>query len=447
MTDHELNEYEGVSDAQDEIDKLEDIAQKFPITGKHREGLRQALKWLGLEYRYDIRQKQPFFKVNGEWRATNDRIEATIIADIRLKCALTGKQYKKTEANFGRESWKMGIDALMYEAEVDPVKEWMEDLPEWDKTFRIDSILSDLFGTPQGEEIGSRASELRQWASRYPLIGAIQRTMEPGCLLKQFPILIGYQDAGKSALVKELCPISDWYASGLRLHDKQQNQIELMQGRLIIEIDELVGIYKAEIEALKSFISRTDDGAVRLVWRKNPESTPRRCIFVGTTNDDSCLPNDPTGNVRFVPIKLPAKRCLKGKVEDWVEKNRIQLWAEALHRYRQGERANLPDDLRPQAAIVAKAATQSDPLMDERMASLPNEPMRSDKVLSICFDLNPREVASKITQQRSRELFRNLRGRGWEYNQKKVQGKKMWMWFPPEGHQQIIPSMKEEEDE
>ena len=64
-------------------------------------------------------------------------------------------------------------------------------------------------------------------------------------------------------------------------------------------------------------------------------------MFVGSTNEADCLPNDPSGNRRFVVVEL-MHGC---DVEARGAAERVQWWAEALHRYRAGERANLPRDL------------------------------------------------------------------------------------------------------
>ena len=69
-----------------------------------------------------------------------------------------------------------------------------------------------------------------------------------------------------------------------------------------------------------------------------PSRALRRFVMVGTTNNESDLPNDPSGNRRFVPVPLAHGT----NVEAFMSENRAQLWAEALHLYRAGERASLP---------------------------------------------------------------------------------------------------------
>ena len=87
-----------------------------------------------------------------------------------------------------------------------------------------------------------------------------------------------------------------------------------------------------------------DDGSVRLTYRRDPVLLPRRCVIVGSTNDLRCLPNDPSGNRRFVPV--PVSKGSVPKIRVFMDEHREQLWAEALYRVRVNrEPAYLPHDL------------------------------------------------------------------------------------------------------
>ena len=137
-----------------------------------------------------------------------------------------------------------------------------------------------------------------------------------------------------------------------------------MLGRVIVELSELTGFRRAELESLKAFISRRDDGATRLAYRRDPETALRRCILVGTSNDVECLPNDPSGNTRFVPIQ-----CGEGShVEPYLDKHRGQLWAEGLALYRKGERANLPRDLMDLQAAHGELHRRKDAIIEDDVA-------------------------------------------------------------------------------
>ena len=84
------------------------------------------------------------------------------------------------------------------------------------------------------------------------------------------------------------------FSDGLNLAAHPKERAEALQGKVYVEASEMAGATRAELESLKAFVSRQNDGSVRLAYRRDPESTPRRCIIVGTSNNMNCLPNDPT---------------------------------------------------------------------------------------------------------------------------------------------------------
>lgn len=112
-------------------------------------------------------------------------------------------------------------------------------------------------------------------------------------------------------------------------------------GRVIVEVSEMGGRRRADVEAMKAFVKRMDDGSVRLPWHRMAEPLPRRFVMAATTNRSDDLPNDPSGNRRFVPVALPDG----SNVEAYMYGNREQLWTETAARWQAGERANLPRDL------------------------------------------------------------------------------------------------------
>ncbi|QCE34667.1 hypothetical protein FAI40_04495 [Acetobacteraceae bacterium] len=98
--------------------------------------------------------------------------------------------------------------------------------------------------------------------------------------------------------------------------------IELL-GKWGIEFCELEALRKASYNSAKSFISREIDN-YRLPHATYAEDFPRRCVLIGTSNEDEFL-KDPTGNRRFMPIQISKPLNYK-----WLEVNRDQLWAEAF---------------------------------------------------------------------------------------------------------------------
>ncbi len=134
---------------------------------------------------------------------------------------------------------------------------------------------------------------------------------------------------------------------------------EKLQGYWILELGELAGMRKADVETVKSFISRVDD-KYRASYGVNVESHPRQCIIVGSTNAESGFLRDITGNRRFWPI--PVSGNSRKKAWQITKEEVAQIWAETLVLYRRGEKLYLEGE----DAVLA-VAEQADAMeTDER---------------------------------------------------------------------------------
>jgi len=107
-------------------------------------------------------------------------------------------------------------------------------------------------------------------------------------------------------------------------------------GPWIIELDELDALNRKEATSIKGFISRRVDRA-RLSYRKSTANYPRRVVFCRSTNEDA-YNTDATGGRRFWPFRV--RETIR---VDLIEQWRDQLWAEAVHRYKAGEKWWLDD--------------------------------------------------------------------------------------------------------
>ena len=213
------------------------------------------------------------------------------------------------------------------------------------------------------------------------MLGAVQRTFEPGAKLDTMPVLVGDQGIGKSSLLARLLPdgCPEFFSDSLNLSDRTKERAEALLGRVTVEAGEMSGVNRAELQSLKSFITRQDDGTVRLAYARRPRTLLRRCIIVGTADRAHCLPNDPAGLRRFLPVQ-----CRKGSnIEAYMEANRKQLWAEGLHRYRQGERAGPPRNLLAEQAEVAERHRSPDVMLEDAIDQLKPEPGEVFKLAEI----------------------------------------------------------------
>ena len=185
------------------------------------------------------------------------------------------------------------------------------------------------------------------------LIAGVTRIFEPGHKFDYAVILEGMQGKRKTTFIETLA--RDWFGELASEFDNTNKMIESMQNAWIIEIPELSGFSKHDVQAIKAFISRRNDKA-RLAYARRAQDYPRQCIFIGSTNDQKYL-RDETGGRRFWPIECLLPEDQNIDIESLREEV-SQLWAEAAHLYREMRKAqpkgNLPlyladDDAREEA--------------------------------------------------------------------------------------------------
>jgi predicted P-loop ATPase len=134
---------------------------------------------------------------------------------------------------------------------------------------------------------------------------------------------------------------------------------EKLQGFWVVEIGELAGMKKADIEKVKAFLSTSDD-KYRPSYGKTVESHPRQCIIIGSVNGERGYLRDITGNRRFWIVKVHQEE----QVKKWSfsSQERDQIWAEAKAIYESGEKLYLEGDL----IRIAESAQREAMEVDER---------------------------------------------------------------------------------
>jgi predicted P-loop ATPase len=179
-------------------------------------------------------------------------------------------------------------------------------------------------------------------------------------------VLEGPQGQGKSSLLAILAGGDENFSDAEIIGDGKKDQQEAVQGIWIYEIGELEGMSKHDVTAIKLFLSKRYDKA-RPAYGRSRVDRARRCIFIGTTNDESYL-RDPTGNRRVWPVKCKGMIKLAEFARD-----RDQLWAEAAAIEASGEPLTIGPELWGVAGIQQLARVTHDPwedLIREKLAGL-----------------------------------------------------------------------------
>lgn len=236
-----------------------------------------------------------------------------------------------------------------------PVRDYLDAI-KWDGTERIDRFFVDYFGAED--------TQLNRAVSGLFLVAAVRRIYHPGCKYDEMVVIEGGQGTGKSTALADLCGEPDWFLDNLPVGATSQVILEQTGGKWIVEFSELSGIRKAEVETIKSSLSRVRDES-RMAYGRVTTSRDRSFIFAGTTNDNRYL-RDLTGNRRFWPIKTTTGAVdIKG-----IKRDRDQLWAEAVVRESEpGSSIRLPEELWAAASEAQSERVESDP-WEEALAEL-----------------------------------------------------------------------------
>lgn len=249
---------------------------------------------------------------------------------------------------FSARNYDIAVAKVTDDRSYHPIREFIDNLPEWDGIKRVDTLLVDYLGANDNEYVRA--------VTRKTLCAAIKRVLCPGCKFDSMLVLNGPQGVGKSTLIAKLA--GEWFSDSLNLGDtKDKTAAEKLQGYWILEIGELAGLKKAEVETLRSFLSRQND-IYRAAFGKRATPHLRQCVFFGTTNAESGYLRDTTGNRRFWPVKTPGT----GEKHSWDLTAEIicQIWSEALVYVKQGEKLYLSAELETLSKAEQREAMESD---------------------------------------------------------------------------------------
>ena len=348
-----------------------------------------------LDIGYDNFLECPMIQKDGTW----ERFDDSDYVDIAMKLESDGF------ASVTIPKVKDVVRKVMVQKQFDSAKEWLAQLV-WDGKDRCSHLFAWYFDADE--------SEYEKAVSLYFTSAMAARVIHPGAQCDMVPILLGKQGVGKTSAVKALAPIVDSFTE-IDLSTRRDNDLaRQLRGKLIGELGELRGLKTKESEWIKAWITRThEEWTPKFV--EMSRIMPRRCVFVGTTNEDEFLV-DQTGNRRWLPIKVGD--CNIELIKDHIE----QIWAQAAVLFSQN------GVMWKQVVDIAEQHREDYMVYDDSMVDSVREILNGHKFIStdyvrlldIAKELYVNHIPSRADQHRIADALRNL---GYTRKTKRIDGK------------------------
>lgn len=263
--------------------------------------------------------------------------------DAQLICYVDEKY-----GSFSQRNYSIAVAKVVDDRTYHPIREFFQSLPKWDGVKRVETLLVDYLGAEDSPYVRAITRKL--------LCAAYVRVHNPGAKFDNMIVLNGGQGIGKSTLIHKLG--GEWYSDSLNISDmNDKTAAEKQQGYWVMEIGELAGMRKADLDKVKAFISRQDD-KYRASFGRRVTPHPRQCVFFGTTNSEAGYLRDITGNRRYWNVKCSGKSEKKPWEID--EEMVLQIWAEVMQMVKDGESLYLPPELEIYAKEEQRAAMEQD---------------------------------------------------------------------------------------
>ena len=339
-------EVDRIASDADEWDGRDDYVcnQAGKISANNFANIRAGLAKLGLQLSYCSFTHTPM--VNGKRLDDNELRRIWFLFERQLGFRPT------------KEFLREALLEIAQQNAFNPVCQLLEKFQnEWDGTPRFGNWLTIYLGAPD--------TELNRTIGRIILMAIVRRARQPGCKFDTMPIFIGPQGCGKSTIVRLLALMDEWFSDYLSFSAEGREMLEMLAGRLVVEIGELSGMRKANSEQLKSQLSRQNDSG-RPAYATMVQTVPRSCVFIGTTNNAAFL-TDGTGGRRFWPIEVGTILL------EQFARDRNQLIGEAAHYEASGESITLPAELWAAAAAITENRRVENPitsLLDEAFGDI-----------------------------------------------------------------------------
>lgn len=361
-------------------------------------------------FRYNILAQNVYVNGTLPWER-KDKGNALANSDLRAMHLYVEDTYGIKNAPTMDEALELVADENQYH----PVRDYLNSLPPWDQVPRVRYALHHFLGADD--------SDYTYELLKFFMLGAIARAFQPGVKFDYMLCLVGGQGVGKSSFFRFLCTNDEWFCDDLK--NLEANDVyEKLQGHWIIEMSEMMAAINAKTnEAIKSFLSRQKE-TYRIRYDKLSEDRLRQCVFAGTTNKMFFLPNDRTGNRRFLPID-----CHDGEAEVHILEDEKasrayfdQMWAEVMEIWNQGNvRLKLPPELEAEIREHQQMFVAED--VDAGLILAFMQETKSDRICSkMLFKealhnefVQPQRWQTNEICETVNQLIKNGKLKGWRY--------------------------------
>ena len=223
---------------------------------------------------------------DARWQPLSDRDLNSIILDAKREEVCEGNP-------------KADIELVLHSKEVcayDPIREYLEHLPQWDGQNHVAQLFSRLPGL-SSEQMGYLATWLRSSVAHWLQMDTLHGNE---CV----PTLIGAQGCGKTTFLRRLLPqhLRQYYLDHLNLSNKFDKEMALTNN-LLVNLDELEAIRPSQQSNLKQTLSKSKVNG-RPIFGRVQEDRLRYASFVATTNNPHPL-TDATGSRRYICLTIP----------------------------------------------------------------------------------------------------------------------------------------------
>ena len=230
----------------------------------------------------------------------------------------------------GIKVWPKDLDRIVDTDLInsyDPVREWLDQLPQWDGRDRLgelaDRVKTATPGWRDNFKIWMR-SMVNQWLSGVDSMYGAQMVL----------MLVGSQGTRKSTFMRMLLPkeLMTFYIDRIDFTNKKE-ALRALSRFLLINIDEYDQVSKSQTAYLKHLIQRTDVKE-RKLYSTTFEQQQRYAAFCATTN--SLVPlKDDSGSRRYLVVEVTDKIDTNQQGERAIDYP--QLYAQIVSEIRSGE--------------------------------------------------------------------------------------------------------------